>query len=155
MSRRFEKVLRQNKLPKIRFHDLRHTAGSIPVNGGHTIKQVQAFLGHEDVLTTPGIYTHVPNGDSLETSKAMRGFSESVSACSANCSANAKTAYSNVTGITEFQQKRYLFSHPRRGRRLDGPKLRFCRIAPYFAPQNAIFRENGRGVEGAAPYGSH
>ncbi len=56
---RFEKVLKHNKLPKIRFHDLRHTAGSMLVNSGHTIKQVQEFLGHEKASTTLDIYTHV------------------------------------------------------------------------------------------------
>ena len=59
VSRRFEKVLKKSNLPKIRFHDLRHTAGSILVNGGHTIKQVQDFLGHEKASTTLDIYTHV------------------------------------------------------------------------------------------------
>lgn len=59
VSRRFEKVLKHNKLPKIRFHDLRHTAGSMLVNSGHTIKQVQEFLGHEKASTTLDIYTHV------------------------------------------------------------------------------------------------
>ena len=59
VSRRFQKVLECNHLPKIRFHDLRHTAGSLLVNQGHTIKQVQEFLGHEKASTTLDIYTHI------------------------------------------------------------------------------------------------
>lgn len=59
VSRRFAKLLEKNHLPKIRFHDLRHTAGSMLVNSGHTIKQVQEFLGHEKASTTLDIYSHV------------------------------------------------------------------------------------------------
>lgn len=59
VSRRFAKLLDKNHLPKIRFHDLRHTAGSMLVNSGHTIKQVQEFLGHEKASTTLDIYSHV------------------------------------------------------------------------------------------------
>ena len=59
VSRRFQKVLECNHLPKIRFHDLRHTTGSLLVNQGHTIKQVQEFLGHEKASTTLDIYTHI------------------------------------------------------------------------------------------------
>ena len=36
-----------------------HTAGSLLVNQGHTIKQVQEFLGHEKASTTLDIYTHI------------------------------------------------------------------------------------------------
>ena len=59
ISHRFRKVLERNGLPVIRFHDLRHTAGSLLVNQGHTIKQVQEFLGHEKASTTLDIYTHI------------------------------------------------------------------------------------------------
>ena len=71
VSRRFEKILKKNKLPKIRFHDLRHTAGSILVNHGHTIKQVQEFLGHEKASTTLDIYTHISMESKKDTAKVM------------------------------------------------------------------------------------
>ena len=45
-------------LPEIRFHDLRHTAGSLLLAQGVNIKQIQEFLGHSDVTTTLNIYTH-------------------------------------------------------------------------------------------------
>ncbi|WP_442867807.1 tyrosine-type recombinase/integrase [Butyricicoccus sp. OF27-2pH9A] len=44
-------------LPEIRFHGLRHTAGSLLLAQGVNIKQIQEFLGHSDVTTTLNIYT--------------------------------------------------------------------------------------------------
>ena len=37
VSQRLTKILKKNDLPYIRFHDLRHTAESMLVNGGHMI----------------------------------------------------------------------------------------------------------------------
>ncbi len=71
VSHRFAKLLKKNDLPKIRFHDLRHTAGSMLVNSGHTIKQVQEFLGHEKASTTLDIYTHVSMEGKKDTAEAM------------------------------------------------------------------------------------
>ena len=58
ISARFQKCLKKNDLPVIRFHDLRHTAGSLLFNDGYSAKEVQEFLGHEDVSTTLNIYVH-------------------------------------------------------------------------------------------------
>ena len=69
VSHRFIKLLKKNNLPRIRFHDLRHTAGSMLVNSGHTIKQVQEFLGHEKATTTLDIYTHVPMEGKKDTAQ--------------------------------------------------------------------------------------
>ncbi len=71
VSHRFSNVLKKNGLPHIRFHDLRHTAGSLLVNGGHTIKQVQEFLGHEKASTTLDIYTHVSLEGKKDTADVM------------------------------------------------------------------------------------
>lgn len=59
VSRRFKRILELNNLPQIRFHDLRHTAGSLLINQGQSVKQVQEFLGHEKASTTLDIYTHL------------------------------------------------------------------------------------------------
>lgn len=71
VSHRFAKLLERNDLPKIRFHDLRHTAGSILINSGHTVKQVQEFLGHEKASTTLDIYTHVSLEGKKDTADVM------------------------------------------------------------------------------------
>lgn len=71
VSHRFAKLLKKNDLPHIRFHDLRHTAGSMLVNQGHTIKQVQEFLGHEKASTTLDIYTHVSMEGKKDTAQVL------------------------------------------------------------------------------------
>ena len=73
VSRRFKKVLVKNGLPIIRFHDLRHTAGSLLLSKGVSIKQVQEFLGHELASTTLDIYGHVYDESKQETANVMGG----------------------------------------------------------------------------------
>ncbi|SCM82438.1 Integrase family protein [uncultured Sporomusa sp.] len=46
------------KLPIIRFHDLRHTSGSLLIANGIPLKNVSSRLGHADIRTTGNIYTH-------------------------------------------------------------------------------------------------
>ena len=53
-----ERVLRELGLPKIRFHDLRHTAGSLLVSAGTCIEDVKGFLGYEDISITDRVYIH-------------------------------------------------------------------------------------------------
>lgn len=51
LRRRYKKALKAAKLRPLRFHDLRHTFGSIAIDQA-TIVQVQAWMGHADVQTT-------------------------------------------------------------------------------------------------------
>ncbi len=61
----------KNGLPHIRFHDLRHTAGSLLINQGQSAKQVQEFLGHEQISTTLDIYTHLTQERKKDTAAAI------------------------------------------------------------------------------------
>ena len=63
-------VNEKSGLPVIRFHDLRHTAASL-LAPRVTPKQLQEFLGHEDISTTLGIYTHVLDNQKREKTAAM------------------------------------------------------------------------------------
>lgn len=56
---KFAKILDKSDLPKIRFHDLRHSAASLLINSGFNLKEVQEWLGHADVGTTGNIYSHL------------------------------------------------------------------------------------------------
>lgn len=58
ISNHFRLLLEKNNLRKIRFHDLRHTAGSLLLDGGVDIKTIQEFLGHSQASTTLNIYLH-------------------------------------------------------------------------------------------------
>ena len=71
ISMRFKKVLTRSGLRPIRFHDLRHTAGSLLINSGQSVKQVQEFLGHEKASTTLDIYTHLSMASKQETACKM------------------------------------------------------------------------------------
>lgn len=59
VSRHFVEILKANNLPQIRFHDLRHSAATILINMGYTMKEVSEWLGHSDISTTMNIYAHV------------------------------------------------------------------------------------------------
>lgn len=53
-------------LPSMTFHDLRHSAASLLAAAGVQPRDVQAQLGHSNVLTTLQTYTHVaPGGGAL------------------------------------------------------------------------------------------
>jgi integrase len=52
-------VLNKAGLPKIRFHDLRHTAASLLLNNGQGIMAVSKLLGHSKPSVTLDIYGHV------------------------------------------------------------------------------------------------
>lgn len=71
VSQHFKKVLAENNLQPIRFHDLRHTAGSLLMNNGASVKQVQEFLGHEKASTTLDIYTHIDAKAKQRTALSM------------------------------------------------------------------------------------
>lgn len=41
VTHKFNKILAKSDLPKIRFHDLRHSAASLLINAGFNLKEVQ------------------------------------------------------------------------------------------------------------------
>ena len=71
VSQHFKRLLSKANLPHIRFHDLRHTAGSLLLQNGLSVKQVQEFLGHERSSTTLDIYAHIGTQEKMETATAM------------------------------------------------------------------------------------
>ena len=59
VSQRFQLILKNNDLRKIRFHDLRHSTASVLVSMGYNLKDIQEWLGHADIKTTANIYAHL------------------------------------------------------------------------------------------------
>lgn len=51
--------LRKKGLRKIRFHDLRHSSGSLLMAQGYGLKEVQSWLGHANIRITADIYGHL------------------------------------------------------------------------------------------------
>ena len=52
------RALRKAGLPPLRFHDMRHLAGTLMSEAGVPPKRAQEILGHADVRTTLATYTH-------------------------------------------------------------------------------------------------
>jgi integrase len=57
LRRRFVAAQQRAGLRRIRFHDLRHTFGTLAVRGAESIVELQAWMGHAEVRTTMR-YTH-------------------------------------------------------------------------------------------------
>ncbi len=59
IGRDFHAALRRAHLPRIRFHDLRHSCATLSLAAGVQPKVVQENLGHSKVSTTLDLYAHV------------------------------------------------------------------------------------------------
>jgi len=59
ISQHFALLLRKNDMPRIRFHDLRHSSASYLKYLGFDLKDIQTWLRHKDIQTTMNIYTHL------------------------------------------------------------------------------------------------
>lgn len=89
ITRMFNTLLKNNGIEKARFHDLRHTAATVLANSGVPPKQLQSFLGHDDIEITLGVYVHIPDNASAETSNRMDEVMRSLrfdESCSEKCS---------------------------------------------------------------------
>lgn len=59
VNRSFERLMaKQNILPAISFHNLRHTGCTIMVNNRVAITVAQKYMGHASASTTLSVYTH-------------------------------------------------------------------------------------------------
>ena len=58
VSAHFPLLLKRIGLPRIRFHELRHSCASLLLNNGCTLKDVQEYMGHSDIQMTAIIYGH-------------------------------------------------------------------------------------------------
>ena len=59
VTRRFKRILANNYLPEIRFHNLRHSAASYLLFLGFGMQEIQAWLGHENIATTNHIINSI------------------------------------------------------------------------------------------------
>lgn len=67
----FRRLIQKTGLPKIRFHDLRHTHATIMLQRGVHPKVVSERLGHTEVSFTLQVYSHVLPDIQREASRAM------------------------------------------------------------------------------------
>ena len=67
----FGKLLEQNGLRHIRFHDLRHSCASLLLANDVPLKQIQEWLGHSDIGTTANIYSHLDYKSKITSANVM------------------------------------------------------------------------------------
>lgn len=71
VTRRFQKLLADAGLERMRFHDLRHSCASLLLAQGVPLSSIMDVLGHSSITTTRDVYAHL--GDELrdEAAQAM------------------------------------------------------------------------------------
>lgn len=70
-GRKLKKLIKKANLPEITPHGLRHSCASILINSGADPKQVQQFLGHENITETLDTYSHLYEGRQHELVDVM------------------------------------------------------------------------------------
>lgn len=72
VTRMFSRFLKEHDdLPKISFHDLRHSAASYLLQQGINVKVIQKILGHSDIKVTLNTYAHVSEEGYKEAANAF------------------------------------------------------------------------------------
>jgi integrase len=71
---RFKRLLAEANLPKIRFHDLRHTAASLMLNNGVPVLIVSKRLGHAKPSITLDVYGHMISNMQEKAAEVMDQF---------------------------------------------------------------------------------
>ena len=66
----FARFVKQSGLPHVRFHDLRHSFGTLALGSGVDLQTVSRALGHESVAITSRIYVHAV--EALQEDQAAR-----------------------------------------------------------------------------------
>ena len=66
-----KRVLERAGIPKVRFHDLRHTFATIALQNGVDIKTVSGILGHFSAGFTLDTYAHVTTSSQKEAAQTM------------------------------------------------------------------------------------
>ena len=69
-----ERLLEQNALRHILFHDLRYTFATLALQNGVDVKTVSSMLGHYDAGFTLRTYTHATRQKQDEAAQTMGSF---------------------------------------------------------------------------------
>ena len=67
----FHDLLKRSRLPRIRFHDLRHSAATLMLVQGTPPRVVMEILGHSEIRLTLETYSHVIPGLRREAADRM------------------------------------------------------------------------------------
>jgi integrase len=78
LSQAFDRAVGRSRLPRIRFHDLRHTHATHLLASGVNIKVVSERLGHASVSFTLNVYGHVMPGQQASAAAAVAALVDGV-----------------------------------------------------------------------------
>ncbi|MCD7824165.1 MAG: site-specific integrase [Oscillospiraceae bacterium] len=73
LTKSFQRQLKSHDLPRMRFHDLRHSAASVLFDEGKSLEEVKDWLRHSDIETTSNIYLHYGRDRRKLTMKNING----------------------------------------------------------------------------------
>ena len=79
LYRAFKLVVTELDMPKVRFHDLRHSYAVVSLKTGDDVKTVQENLGHATSSFTLDTYGHVTDQMKKDSANRMENFIKSVS----------------------------------------------------------------------------
>ena len=71
VTHQFQRLLEQIGLPRVRFHDLRHTFATVMLAAGVHHRTLMELMGHSEIGTTMNIYADVVEPLKLEASERM------------------------------------------------------------------------------------
>ncbi len=72
-SKRLIKIIKRNNLPRITWHDLRHSCASALLNENWSMKDISDWLGHADISTTMNIYAHLDMTHKRKMGNSLNG----------------------------------------------------------------------------------
>jgi len=78
LSRQFSRLIRRKelKLPRVRFHDLRHGYATLAFAAGISLKVVSESLGHSAIGVTDAIYVHLRDEAKREKADRLNAYLE-------------------------------------------------------------------------------
>lgn len=71
LSSHFVSVIKKHEMPRLRFHDLRHSCATLLFAQGVPMKEIQAWLGHSTIGTTANTYTHLDENSKVNSANAI------------------------------------------------------------------------------------
>ena len=71
VNRAFDRLVAKHGMPRIRFHDLRHTHATVLLRAGVPVKVVSERLGHASPGVTLNVYQHVFPGMQAEAAEVF------------------------------------------------------------------------------------
>lgn len=74
LNHKFKDILKENNLPSIRIHDLRHSHASLLLYKGASEKAISSRLGHSTIQITMDLYTHLYNSVNRKVANKVNSF---------------------------------------------------------------------------------